>query len=66
MASHPSGVLTTPLSLVSSAEGALNPAVYVFDEDTKHYWSQYGPLYIHFLPAVAMLLYSPPPHFFLF
>jgi len=40
---------TAPLSLVLSAncklsEGALDPAVYVIDEDTKQYWSHYGPL----------------------
>ena len=44
MAFLPSGVSTAPLSLVSSAEGALNTAVCVIDEDIKQYWSQYGPL----------------------
>ncbi|KAK4823599.1 hypothetical protein QYF61_003799 [Mycteria americana] len=36
---------TTQLGVICKlAEGALNPAVYVIDEDTKQYWSQYGPL----------------------
>ncbi|CAN0314027.1 unnamed protein product, partial [Bubo scandiacus] len=43
----PSGVSTTPLSLVSSANllrVSLDPTVYVTDEDIKQYLSQYRPL----------------------
>ncbi|KAK4823539.1 hypothetical protein QYF61_003171 [Mycteria americana] len=36
---------TTRLGVVCKlAEGALDPTVYVTDEDIKEYWSQYGPL----------------------
>ncbi|PKU46894.1 hypothetical protein llap_2788 [Limosa lapponica baueri] len=36
---------TTQLGVICKlTEGALNPTVYVFDEDFKQYWSQYGPL----------------------
>ena len=36
---------TTQLGVICKlAEGALNPAIYVIDEDIKQYWSQYGPL----------------------
>ena len=36
---------TTPLVVTCRlAVGALNPAVYVTGEDTKRYWSPYGPL----------------------
>jgi len=31
-------------SAAKLAEGALNPTVYVIDEDIKKYWFQYGPL----------------------
>ncbi|KAK4833081.1 hypothetical protein QYF61_027743 [Mycteria americana] len=36
---------TTQLGVICKlAEGALDPTVYVNDEDIKQYWSQYGPL----------------------
>ncbi|KAK4829865.1 hypothetical protein QYF61_007257 [Mycteria americana] len=36
---------TTQLGVTCKlAEGALDPTVYVIDEDIKQYWSQYGPL----------------------
>ncbi|KAK4805635.1 hypothetical protein QYF61_009861 [Mycteria americana] len=36
---------TTPFGVICKfAEGALDPTVYVVDEDIKQYWSQYGPL----------------------
>ncbi|KAK4820994.1 hypothetical protein QYF61_009460 [Mycteria americana] len=36
---------TTQLDVICKlAEGALNPTVYVIDEDIKQYWSQYRPL----------------------
>ncbi|KAK4831309.1 hypothetical protein QYF61_016798 [Mycteria americana] len=36
---------TTQLGAICNlAEGALDPTVYVIDEDTKQSWSQYGPL----------------------
>ncbi|KAK4829013.1 hypothetical protein QYF61_001769 [Mycteria americana] len=36
---------STQLGVVCKlAEGALDPTVYVIDEDIKQYWSQYGPL----------------------
>ena len=36
---------TTQLGVICNlAEGALNPTVYVTDENIKQYWSQYGPL----------------------
>ncbi|PKU48778.1 serine-rich hypothetical protein [Limosa lapponica baueri] len=36
---------TTQFDVVCKlAEGALNPTVYVIDEDVEQYWSQYGPL----------------------
>ncbi|KAK4808956.1 hypothetical protein QYF61_013590 [Mycteria americana] len=35
---------TTQLGVCKLAEGALDPTVYVTDEDTKQYWSQYRPL----------------------
>ncbi|KAK4810201.1 hypothetical protein QYF61_011795 [Mycteria americana] len=36
---------TTQVGVVCRlAEGALDPSVYVIDEDIKQYWSQYGPL----------------------
>ncbi|KAK4826030.1 hypothetical protein QYF61_003851 [Mycteria americana] len=36
---------TTQLGVIFTlAEGALDPTAYVIDEDTKQYWSQYGPL----------------------
>ncbi|KAK4828525.1 hypothetical protein QYF61_026947 [Mycteria americana] len=36
---------TIQLGVVSKlVEGALDPTVYVIDEDIKQYWSQYGPL----------------------
>ena len=36
---------TTQLGVICKlAEGALDPTVYVIDEDIKQYWSQYGPL----------------------
>ena len=40
----PSIVPTAPLSLVSSAEGTLNPAVYVLDKSVQEHQSQDGPL----------------------
>jgi len=44
MASHPSGVFdcTTQLDVTHRlAEGALNPAENVIDEDDKEHWSQH-------------------------
>ena len=47
MASRPSDCVscTTQLGVLCKlAEGALDLAVYVTDEDNKQYWSQYGSL----------------------
>ncbi|KAK4831008.1 hypothetical protein QYF61_014579 [Mycteria americana] len=46
MASHPSGVsCTTQLGVICKlAEGALDLAVNVIDENIEQHWSQYGPL----------------------
>ncbi|PKU35452.1 hypothetical protein llap_14244 [Limosa lapponica baueri] len=36
---------TTELGVcIKLAKGALDPTVYVIDEDIKQFWSQYGPL----------------------
>ncbi|KAK4831208.1 hypothetical protein QYF61_016045 [Mycteria americana] len=44
MASRPSGVSPQLGVACKLAEGALDPTVYVTDEDIKQYWSQYRPL----------------------